>query len=269
MKKIYYNSSMPRAGSTLLQNIIGQNPEFYVTPTSGLLELCYAARANYSSSPEFKAQDSTYMQKAFLSFCKGGMNAYFESLTDKPYVVDKSRGWGIHYNFLNQINPEPKIVCVIRDLRDIISSMEKIYRKNQHLHDSITNHSSMKGTTVGKRVDIWLSSQPIGLAIERVQEILVQNLPVYFIRYEDLLTNPQSTMDCIYKYFGVESYQHDFTNIPQITVEDDAVYGLGNLHSIQTKLGTIKHDYKEVIGAPISNFLKEKYSWYFEKFGYK
>ena len=40
-KKIFFQSSLPRAGSTLLQNIIGQNPEFYVTPTSGVLELAY------------------------------------------------------------------------------------------------------------------------------------------------------------------------------------------------------------------------------------
>ena len=35
-KKVFFQSSLPRAGSTLLQNILGQNPEFYVTPTSGV-----------------------------------------------------------------------------------------------------------------------------------------------------------------------------------------------------------------------------------------
>ena len=32
MQKIFFQSSLPRAGSTLFQNIIGQNPDFYVTP---------------------------------------------------------------------------------------------------------------------------------------------------------------------------------------------------------------------------------------------
>ena len=48
MEKIFFQSSLPRAGSTLLQNIIGQNPEFYVTPTSGALDLLYSARTNYT-----------------------------------------------------------------------------------------------------------------------------------------------------------------------------------------------------------------------------
>jgi hypothetical protein len=37
-KKIFYNASLPRAGSTLLQNILMQNPEIYSTPTSGIIE---------------------------------------------------------------------------------------------------------------------------------------------------------------------------------------------------------------------------------------
>ena len=60
MKKIFFQSSLPRAGSTLLQNILGQNPDFYVTPTSGVLELLYAARSNYSNDVSFNAPQCSY-----------------------------------------------------------------------------------------------------------------------------------------------------------------------------------------------------------------
>ena len=126
--EVFFQSSLPRAGSTLLQNIVGQNPDFYVTPTSGVLELLYAARKNYSDSPEFKAQDQKIMRQGWLSFCKNGLNGFYEGITDKPYVVDKSRGWGIHYNFINSFHPNPKIICMVRDLRDIFTSMEKNFR---------------------------------------------------------------------------------------------------------------------------------------------
>ena len=36
MEKIFYQSSLPRAGSTLLQNILSQNPDIYATPTASL-----------------------------------------------------------------------------------------------------------------------------------------------------------------------------------------------------------------------------------------
>src|SRR5277367_4491037 len=120
LPKIFFQSSMPRAGSTLLQNILAQNPEFYVTPTSGLLELVFGARLIYTNGVEFKAQDSALMKKAFLAFSRAGMEAYFQALTDKPFVIDKSRGWGVHFDLLSMIfDDEPKIICLVRDLRQI------------------------------------------------------------------------------------------------------------------------------------------------------
>jgi len=116
--KIFYQSSMPRAGSTLLQNILAQNPAFYVTPTSGVLDLIYGARINYTNGPEFKAQDPKLMEKAFLAFCRSGMEGYYRSITDRPCVWDKSRGWGVHFDLLTVIfGSEPKVVCMVRDLR--------------------------------------------------------------------------------------------------------------------------------------------------------
>ena len=69
VEKIFYQSSLPRAGSTLLQNIMAQNPDIYTTPTSGVLELVFAARGNYTNSPEFIAQDAQLMKDGFLNFC--------------------------------------------------------------------------------------------------------------------------------------------------------------------------------------------------------
>jgi len=169
--KIFYQSSLPRSGSTLLQNILGQNPDFYVTPTSGVLELVFAARGNYTNSPEFKAQDTGQMQEAFISFCRGGMQGYYNSLTDRKYVIDKSRGWGIHYDFLNMVYPQPKIICMVRDLRDVFASMENNFRKNPDKQDPVLDWSKMQGTSVPKRIDIWAQNPPVGMALERLSEI--------------------------------------------------------------------------------------------------
>jgi sulfotransferase len=119
MKTIFYNSSLPRSGSTLIQNIIAQNPDFYTTPTSGLVDLVMASKNNYNHSQAFIAQDQKQMENAFLTYCKSGMQGYFRGLTDKHFVVDKSREWGVNYGLLNMIFPNPKIICMVRDIRCI------------------------------------------------------------------------------------------------------------------------------------------------------
>ena len=89
------------------KNLIGQNPDFYVTPTSGVLELVFAARHNYTESPEFKAQDAVLMQEGFRGFCREGFLGYYDAITDKPYVLDKSRGWGYYQDFLDFLLSQP------------------------------------------------------------------------------------------------------------------------------------------------------------------
>jgi len=268
--KLFFQSSLPRAGSTLLQNVMGQNPDFYVSPTSGVLELVYASRANFSSSPEFKAQDQGLMKEAFSSFCRSGVEGFYEGITDKPYVLDKSRGWGVHYGFLDSFYPDPKIVCMIRDPRDIYASMEKNFRKSQHLDSGIVNHAEMKGTTTEKRVDIWVMGQPVGLAFERLGQMITEKVDkkILFIKYEDFCIQPDVEMGRLYDYFNLPIFKHDYKNVEQITVEDDSVYGIYGDHNIRTEITNIESDHKEILGENASNWIKNHYKWFFDRFNY-
>lgn len=270
MEQIFYQSSLPRAGSTLLQNIIAQNPDFYATPTSGVLELIFAARANYTDSPEFKAQDSELMRTGFLTFCREGMKGYYNAITDKKYIIDKSRGWGIHYDFLNTIFPEPKIICMVRDLRDIFASMEKNFRKNPEKASPILNWNNMQGTSVPKRIDIWAQTPPVGMALERLGEIFRMgiNSKMLFVKFEDLCLYPETEMKRIYSYLGVPYFEHDFDNIQQVTKEDDEVYGAFGDHEIRTILAPVPSKAKQLLGKDVTDWIYNNYQWYFQQFRY-
>ena len=270
MERLFFQSSLPRAGSTLLQNILAQNPDIYATPTSGVLELVFAARGNYTDSPEFKAQDSELMKTGFKAFCRSGMDAYYNAITDRKYVVDKSRGWGIHYDFLNFIYEEPKIICMVRDLRDVFCSMEKNYRKNPDKAQSILNWAQMSGTTVPKRIDIWAQSQPVGLAIERLQEVFRMGIDskMLFVKFEDLCLYPETEMGKIYRYLDIPYYKHDFDNIEQVTKEDDEVYGVFGDHEIRKKLAPVPSKARQVLGKDVTDWIWNNYPWYFQQFRY-
>lgn len=270
VEKVFFQSSLPRSGSTLFQNIMAQNPEFYVTPTSGVLELLYGARVNYTDSPEFKAQDHEEMRKGFYGFCRSGLHGFFDAITDRPYVLDKSRGWAIHRGFLNEFYPDPKIVCLVRDPRSILSSMEKKFRANQHKDHKITDHQKLVGITTESRIDVWVSSPPFGLAMERLKQVFKEgiNQKMLFIRFEDLVIHPNREIDRVYDYLGLTRYDHDFENIQQTTREDDSIYGIYGDHTIRPKLETPRPDYREILGVDASTWVKNKYSWFYEEFKY-
>ena len=270
MEKIFFQSSLPRAGSTLLQNILGQNPDFYTTPTSGLIEMLYRSRNAYSDSPEFKAQDEKTMLKAFMGYCRGGLEGYFKDITDKKYIVDKSRAWGINYDFLNMFYENPKIVCVIRDPRDIFTSMEKNYRKNPHINSGVVNNAELKGTTVEKRIDHWVVNPPLGISFDWLRDIISQGLhkKILFIKYEDLTKNPQHELNRVYDFFEVERYIHDFSNIQQVTHEDDKVHGIFGDHKIRQEVKPLKSEAKEILGTNVCNWIKNNYKWFYDEFRY-
>ena len=270
MEKIFFQSSLPRAGSTLLQNILGQNPDFYVTPTSGVLELLFAARTNYTNDKAFQAQDSELMKKGWLNFCRQGVEGFFNGITDKKYIVDKSRGWGIHYDFLNSFHPNPKIVCMVRDLRSIYASMEKNFRKNPDKDSGIVNWGKMEGTTTFKRVDIWAQNPPIGIAVERLQQMINEGIDknILFIRFEDLTSNPQIELDKVYDFFEVGKYQHDFQNVEQLTQEDDTVHGIFGDHTIRKEVKPVPKTYNQYLGEDLSQSIVNTYPWFYDYFQY-
>lgn len=269
MEKIFFNSSLPRSGSTLLQNIIGQNTDFYVTPTSGVLELVFGARANYTNSPEFKAQNSDDMRMAFRAFCRDGIEGYYSALTNKKYVIDKSRGWGYYREFLDFFYPNPKIICMIRDPRSIFSSMEKNHRKNPD-KSGMANDAEMTNITTEQRIDTWANSQPVGLAFQRLLQIIKEgkDKSMLFVKFEDLTRNPEKEMNNVYNYLEVEPFKHDFSNVEQITKEDDEIYGVFGDHKIKKEVGIVKTDYNEILGMNASKWIKQNYAWFYEYFRY-
>jgi sulfotransferase len=274
LEKIFFQSSMPRSGSTLLQTIMNERPDMYAGVTDPCLEFLYAARSNYSTTPEVKAQDAEVMKKAFAAFCKGGIESYCGSLiTEEKYVTLKSRGWSVYRGFLDFFYPDPKIICMVRNLKDVVASYEKIYRKNQHLQDPIRNEPNAQGTSVAKRVDANIAAQnTIGRAIERIGECVNQGYDdkILYVKYEDLCLNPSSEMVRIYNYLGIPYFDHDFDNINQTVVEDDSAYNMGEgLHVIRPKLEMMYSDADVVLGKEVTNWLHTNYRWYYDKFGYK
>lgn len=271
IKKIFYNSSLPRAGSTLIQNILSQNPDIHTTPTSGMYEMLSACRTIYTDGLEFKAQDSKKMELGFKSFLKAGLYGFYEPLTDRPYVIEKCRGWGSEYAFINAFDPDPKIICMVRDVRAIYASMEKKYRKHPLTDHHLANWGDLTGTNVDKRMVVWSNTPPIGPAMDRLYEVLVQGIHkhILFIRFEDLCLDPENQLRSIYEYLELPYFKHDFKNIQQYTYEDDKWYGVFGDHTIRNELKPVQDDFREVLGLKACKLIEESYSWFFNDFGYK
>ena len=135
----------------------------------------------------------------------------------------------------------------------------------------MVNHAQGLNTTTAKRVATWSQGPPVGLAIERIMEMITQQYDqhILFVKYEDLCLYPESQMTRIYQYLDIPHFEHDFDNIEQVTKEDDEVYGIGKLHEIRTKLELQPSKARTILGKDQCNQIFDAYQWFFHKFNYK
>jgi len=265
-----FNSSMPRAGSELMQVLLHQNPRIYGSATSPLLEYQFAARGNYDL-PEVKSQEPEQQQAAFVSMCKSMAQGYYAPLTDRPIICDKNRGWAHYYEWVAQWNADPRMLCWVRDLRSIIASMERLYRKNRHRPSGVDNPTQLEGMTVMDRANYWLDTQPVGLALRRTQDTFLRDIgeKIHWVRYEDLCASPQNEMNKIYSYIGESSFEHDFENIQKEVHEDDAVYGIYGSHKVGSTIRPAKPaDWADVLPLDVANAVAQRCAWYQNTFNY-
>ena len=268
---IFYQSSLPRAGSTLLQNIIGQNPEFHVTPTSGMIDLMLGARIGYNGNKESKAGDTDMWREGLYAFCREGFKGYAQNLTTKPYILDKNRAWGSYYSLLNNIHPNPKIIFMVRDLRAVFASMEKKFRANPDYDDGLLDNAKIQNVTTQQRIQTWASGHPIGYALSKLNQSILDKTAnnFLFIRYEDLCTNPIPQMQSIYKFLDTPYFEHNFKHIPQVTIENDSIHGIYGDHTIRNTLKMLPNDSKEILGQLTYDWVYNSQKWFFDSFKYE
>ena len=273
MKKIIYLTGLPRAMTTLMANVLCNNPRVGGGETSPLLEYVYAARGNFSNTPEVQsALTKDVVDSAFLEFCRQGFNGYAEKITDKEIYLDKSRGWIYYSEFLREFYPDAKIIVMVRDIRSVLASMEKKWRANPSVLDKNDNPALLQFITVDQRVNTWLSQPPLGLALKRlynaIQTKTINNMLV--VRAEDFTENPEKTMRKVYEFIEEPYCELDYHNIQQMTVENDRIsdFGIYGDHKIKPDIKPDKPNFKEIITPELSSSVKNNYQWFYEQFKY-
>ena len=259
MKTHYYISGLPRAGSTLLCNLLAQNPRFYVSPaTSGCHDVLFNIRNQWDNLIEHNAEGVNYDQ--LRGVMRAALDAYH--VTDKPVVIDKGRGWLSLIEMIEFTKNQPaKILVPVRDIAEILASFEQLWRKSTGQSQwAFEAADYFKAQTVEGRCDIWASqAQPVGLAYNRLKDALARGhgKHLLFIEMDDLTQNPGPTMRRIYEFLGEAQFEHNFANVEQVTQEDDVnVHRIPGLHTIRPVVAPVSKRALEILGPA----LVQKYS---------
>jgi len=164
----HFISGLPRSGSTLLANVSAQNPRFHTTQTSGIAEIMFLVRNNWDKMVEWRAHPD---EEGKIRVLRGILESYYANV-EKPVIFDKSRVWVSLLEMAETVlGYKPKVVVPVRDIRDVLASMEKIWRKTAGTAQTAHEQAHyLQFQSVEGRLNAWMNDLPVGVAYNRVKD---------------------------------------------------------------------------------------------------
>lgn len=247
MKTLYFLSGLPRSGSTLLGSILSQHPLIQATPTSPLADLLCWIDDGFSKLD----LQYTYDKEAILYNTYSSILANFYNHIEKPYVLDKHRGWCKNVSSIEKfLHQKPKIIATTRSIPEVLASYIILIEKNgtDNFVDAHLRGEGKPITTDNRIECLWRNY------VSDPYQSLVYGLThnphnILLVDYNDLTQNPEQELNKIYEFLEIESHKHDFSSILNTCAEDkDDAWGIENLHKIRPKLQRTSPPPEEIIG---------------------
>lgn len=266
-KNVIYITGLPRSGSTLLCQILGTHPQIdSPIHSSPLCQTLNQLRHNLSDNEFFLAQldvdfDLTYQR--LLQAIRGFMNGWLAT-TNKPWVVDKNRGWLMQLDTLHLIDPQAKLLVCIRELGQIYGSIETQHQKTLLIdfpdHLAILSRYTRADKLFGAEGVI---GGPLK-AIEAVQDMpnaLQQRL--FYVIYEDFMHQPHKVMEKIYHWLNLPNTSFNSQQLPIKAHESDSYYRFKYPHKTRERLQIPpRHE----IPSRIERELQTNFAWFYKTF---
>ena len=250
-KQLFFLMGLPRSGNTLFASIMNQNKDLVVTANSITLEIMkdlFLLKQTdvFENYPDHKSLDNV-LDCVYDVFYKDWPQQY---IIDRGPVLTKPNFALMQKHFKRPF----KCIVLLRDVMDVLASYMKWYTENP---DSFVNRFNLKNDDekLGK---IMNNNGAVAKELTAIQNSFNYKDLCYYLKYDDLVTNPEKYIKEVYKFLDIPYFQHKFFDLDQININglgyNDGIMGK-NMHTIRNE---IKKEYNPYI-EKIPQRIREKY----------
>ena len=125
-------AGLPRTGSTLLLNILMQNPEFYAESNSGLCQIMWDAKVSCEKNAFEQLTANKRLEKTRDSLIKQIPKIYYSEVSNRK-IIDKCRPWVKSANLelaRKYISEDVKSIVMIRPIDEVVKSILRLQAKD-------------------------------------------------------------------------------------------------------------------------------------------
>jgi sulfotransferase len=258
-------TGLPRAGSTLLCQLLAQHPDVHCEGRSSpLCNALLGLRRMVSDDMFFTSQLDTAFDASYghlTSAMEGFLRGWYRDVP-ATLVVDKNRVWLHAVELLLNFEPDAKLIVCLRELGQIYGSIEAQHQRTilidfkDHLADfdrfGRADMLFAKDNTIGAPL---ISLHAVPDLPKSVQEHL------YFLRLEDLLDQPAARMENLWAWLGVPAFEVDVEALKVNPQESDSHYHMKYLHRQARRIAPPPH---HEIPSRIQCQIESVYAWYYQ-----
>ncbi len=246
---LHFVAGLPRAGSTVLINLLAQNPRIFGAPISGLCSIFSGVFANWDKGDFHKEMPNAPAKRRVL---RAILDNYHDS--GRPVTVDKDRMWVVHAARLEDILERPiKMIIPVRPLPEILTSFE-VLRRRDPLELTGADDSIGPGSTIEARAQYFAGSGgPLGQAYNAMKDAVTQGYldRMLFVDYNKLMQAPKMQLRRIYDFLEEPYFEHDLQKIEQVAHGDGRIHGYAGLHDVRPELARTSKNPREVLGPDV------------------
>tara|TARA_R100000781_G_scaffold53292_1_gene34812 strand:+ start:35 stop:829 length:795 start_codon:yes stop_codon:yes gene_type:complete len=251
-KQLFFLVAMPRSGNTLFASLINQNPEIACTANSITLEIMkelYLLKETdvFQNFPDHKSLDNV-LDSVYDSYYKDWPQRI---VIDRGPVMTPGNFALIQKHFKRPF----KCIVLLRDIMDVLASYMKWYTENP---DAFPNRYNLKNDEE-KLSMIMHKEGAVAKDLEAIKNAFNYPDICHFVKFDNLMKNPQEELIKIYKFLDEPYYSHYFENLKDININgieyDDTIVGK-NMHKLHT--GKVEKIYNPYINK-IPERIRQKY----------
>jgi sulfotransferase len=251
-KKLFFLVAMPRSGNTLFASIMNQNPEIAATANSITLEIMKDLFLLKQTDVFLNFQD----HKSLDNVLDIVFDTYYK---DWPQRIIIDRGPVMldgNFKLMQKHFKRPfKCIVLLRNLMDVLASYMQWYTENP---SAFPNRYNCKNDEE-KLSMIMNKNGAVAKDLEAIKNSYNYKNICHYVKYDDMVTNPEKEFKKIYKFLDEPYYPHYFDNLQSVKVNDieydDTIVG-NNMHKLFS--GPVRKVYNPYI-EKIPQRIKEKY----------
>ena len=243
---------MPRSGNTLFASVMNQNPEVAATANSITLEIMKDLHLLKNTDvflnyPDYRSLDNV-LDLVYDNYYKDWPQRV---IIDRGPVMTAPNLHLIQKHFKRPF----KCIVLLRDLMDVLASYMQWYTENP---DAFPNRFDHKNDEE-KLLALMNKNGAVAKELEAIKNSYNYPGMCHYVKYDDIVTNPEQEFRKIYNFLEEPYYPHYFENLKQININgigyDDKIVGK-NMHKLFD--GRIRKVYNPYI-EKIPESIKQKY----------